>query len=57
MPWPIPEVCAGYMEQQEHKEDKDTVTPGLATKNRRTVIILALVAVAIYIGFILLQMK
>lgn len=33
------------------------ITPGLAAKNRRTAIILGLIALAFYVGFILMHMN
>lgn len=40
----------------QHKGTSE-VTPEVAAKNRRLAVILAVIAVAIYAGFVLLQMK
>ena len=40
---------------EQHKET--AATPEVAAKNRRLAIILAIIAVVIYAGFILLQVK
>ena len=54
MPWPIPD-CSDRMEQQQKETAK--VTPEVAAKNRRLAIILAIIAVVFYLGFILAHMK
>ncbi|MGH8120287.1 MAG: cytochrome oxidase small assembly protein [Gammaproteobacteria bacterium] len=41
---------------EEHKETP-VVSPEVAAKNRRLAIILALVAAAFYLGFILMNLK
>ena len=43
------------MEQQQKETSK--VTPEVAAKNRRLAIILAIIAVVFYLGFILAHMK
>ncbi|HEY5703246.1 MAG TPA: cytochrome oxidase small assembly protein [Gammaproteobacteria bacterium] len=42
------------MDQQQHNPK---VSPGTAARNKRLAIILALVALAFYVGFILLQVS
>lgn len=41
----------------DQNDETTRMTPELAAKNRRLAIILALVALGFYVGFILLQMK
>lgn len=41
----------------EQKDQITKMTPELAAKNRRLAIVLALVALGFYVGFMLMQMK
>jgi uncharacterized membrane protein (DUF485 family) len=41
----------------DQKQEMTKLTPELAAKNRRLAIILALVALGFYVGFVLMQIK
>ncbi len=41
----------------EQKQQGAKVTPEIAAKNRRLAIVLALIALGLYVGFILMQLK
>lgn len=41
----------------DQKQETTKLTPELAAKNRRLAIMLGLVALGFYVGFILMQMK